>query len=177
MCSRDQQNLNHSNIANSSNNPNDLNHPITLNDPKYPNSPNNHPHNTHHSPNSLHSPRAKFVCVYIEEAHADDEWPIRTLPALRIRQHRDIQERAQAARNLASQLHWPVLLDSMSNGFNAKYASWPLRAYIIDNDSLRVVFILHPRASEDEERGKGGYYALEDLEAALQGLGCVPSVG
>ena len=43
-----------------------------------------------------------FLCVYLDEAHADDEWPIRTLPALRIRAHRTLEERCAAAARLAA---------------------------------------------------------------------------
>jgi hypothetical protein len=127
-----------------------------------------------------------FLCVYIEEAHADDEWPIRTAPSLRITQPTSLHARATSARRLVAPvseqessmpeakrdntcgfgLAWPVALDNMRNQFNGLYAAWPVRAFVVDkNGGLR--HILQPRPLDS---GEAYYYDFRDLETAVQVL-------
>ena len=77
-----------------------------------------------------------FVSIYIEEAHADDEWPIRTEETLKIKQHQTIEDRQAAAKLLQEEYGWkiPVVLDSMQNAFELNYSGWPLRIVLIGND-------------------------------------------
>lgn len=115
----------------------------------------------------------RFLCVYILEAHADDEWPIRTRPELVIRQHRSLSERLTAAKRLLASrecLMWPVVLDTMGNEFNRAYSAWPVRGYIVDGRG-RIVHILGLRNMQDQESGASGYYDFKDFEPALRKLG------
>lgn len=68
------------------------------------------------------------------EAHADDEWPIRT--TLRIQQHKTLDERIVAAKTMCSTIkfNWPTYMDSMDNTFSEAYCAWPVRVYIVDGE-------------------------------------------
>ena len=128
---------------------------------------------------------ADFVAVYIEEAHAIDEWPIAQLD-IALRQHRSMGERVEAARSFVADFkvhpRLPFVADGMGNAFNAAYASWPFRFWVLDGfeeqgpgqgqgqgqgqglgqgveqHPPRVVFKAMPRNSS---------YYLKDLEAFL----------
>ena len=89
---------------------------------------------------------AQVAIIYIQEAHAQDEWPIdssrnaapgKTSVPVRYRQHADLTARLGAAADFARDyglpLHLlPVLADGMDNAFQTAYAAWPIRWYILD---------------------------------------------
>eukprot|EP00029_Vermamoeba_vermiformis_P006922 TRINITY_DN2848_c0_g1_i3.p2 TRINITY_DN2848_c0_g1~~TRINITY_DN2848_c0_g1_i3.p2 ORF type:complete len:134 (-),score=42.50 TRINITY_DN2848_c0_g1_i3:66-467(-) len=83
--------------------------------------------------------KAHFVYVYIEEAHADDEWPLST--TFCIKQHKTIEERLTAANMLVNEFGStiPVLVDSMANEFNTKYAVWPERFFIVGSEGEMIL--------------------------------------
>ena len=110
-----------------------------------------------------HSSWCDFVFVYIEEAHAHDEWPIALLPAeLSFAQHTDVSQRASAAMKFVAafplhpslrlfvdsfesddQPHHPrdsssVRAMSPSRSFNATFASWPFRWWAFDRGVVAV---------------------------------------
>lgn len=78
----------------------------------------------------------RFVMVYIEEAHAVDEWPIGSQYV--IRQHTTPSERAAAAARVHSELglRMPVLLDTLQNDFNRAYSAWPFRYYVVNGTGV-----------------------------------------
>jgi len=100
-----------------------------------------------------------FVCIYINEAHAVDEWPIRTKSELCIKQHQTLQQRCSVAKSLTNvyNLAIPVYVDTMDNHFQNTYAAWPVRAFIIQDQ--RVQFILEPKSP--------GFYDFKDLFSEL----------
>lgn len=83
-----------------------------------------------------------MVTVYIEEAHALDEWPMgdgaQGSEFKAIMQPQTIPERAKAAQ-LMDELKYeiPLVLDNMDNEVRVKYACWPLRFYVIDDGKVR----------------------------------------
>ena len=106
--------------------------------------------------------RAAFVGVYLAEAHALDEWPISEAPR-DVRQHRSVGERLTAARDMLSELELAPPLaanfyvdDYPSNSFNAAYASWPLRFWVLNKREV----LLKPMP-------KDAMYDLGELEAWL----------
>jgi len=101
-----------------------------------------------------------FVCIYIVEAHAVDEWPIRTRPDLCIKQQSKLQERCSVAKQLKNThgLRIPLFVDTMDNTFETTYAAWPLRAFVFQQNKIQ--FILQPKSP--------GYYDLRDLYAYLE---------
>jgi len=100
-----------------------------------------------------------FICVYIAEAHAVDEWPVRTKPNLCIKQHQTLYERCLMAKSLTNEYKFVVKMyvDTMDNTFENTYSAWPLRAFIIQNNQIQ--FILEPK--------NPGYYDLKDLYSEL----------
>ena len=80
----------------------------------------------------------RFIGVYIEEAHAVDEWPICEAPR-EFRQHRSLQERRAACDELLRDYDlgdMPFYLDDMTNSFNSTYASWPFRFWVITKEQI-----------------------------------------
>jgi type I thyroxine 5'-deiodinase len=85
-------------------------------------------------------PYAKFLTIYIAEAHARDEWWIPHAPnaheggAACILQHRSIDSRINAAKSFADdfQVDFEVVCDSMKNEVCELYDSYPERLYIIE---------------------------------------------
>jgi len=91
--------------------------------------------------------RAQFLIVYIQEAHAQDQWPISSgranpgkQPVL-YNQPTRLEQRIAIAqdftRNLAPQI--PMVIDQMSNDFEKAYCPWPMRLYVLMNG--KVAFI------------------------------------
>jgi hypothetical protein len=84
---------------------------------------------------------AVFAFVYILEAHAVDEWPVRSTNA-DVKQHKSLTDRAAAASRLQAEyplhprLH--LLLDNEQNDFNNTYASWPFRYWIVKDGKIAL---------------------------------------
>jgi len=121
-----------------------------------------------------------FVCVYIEEAHAKDEWPISRLPpSLRFAQHTTVEQRAVAALKFAAafEVHPAIRIyvDSFGDGicdrsarkcspagsFNATFPSWPFRWWTFDNIDDIIV---------DKAMPTDAIYDCRDLDTNLRTL-------
>lgn len=95
--------------------------------------------------------KVDFLCVYIEEAHAQDEWPISscrwnpTGKKIMYNQHKTIEDRLAVARDFIDAFGWkyPTILDAIDNPFETAYAAWPLRLYVVKDG--RMVFKAQPR--------------------------------
>lgn len=87
--------------------------------------------------------RASFAFVYIAEAHAIDEWQLRTNEdeGVLLHQHTTLEERFAAAREGAErlQLTLPVLVDGMDDAVSEAFSAWPERIYVAD-PAGRVAF-------------------------------------
>jgi len=91
------------------------------------------------------SSKAVFLAIYIEEAHAADEWPVgKTISFLN--QPKNIVERCEAAKNFVIRKRYsvPMLVDPMTNPYQAQFAAWPFRFYVIHKE--RIVFKAEPDA-------------------------------
>jgi len=80
-----------------------------------------------------------FLAVYILEAHANDVWPLGT--KICINNHKTMEDRLNVANNFVKEygMEIPVLVDEMTNNFNAQFASWPERFYIVQNGEMKVI--------------------------------------
>jgi type I thyroxine 5'-deiodinase len=92
--------------------------------------------------NSLQSKFAgkiDFLGVYISEAHAQDEWPLGVKYCFN--QPKTIEDRLEIARNFVSEFKFelPMLVDTMANEFDTRFAAWPERFYIVQNNELVLV--------------------------------------
>ncbi len=103
---------------------------------------------------------AKFMAVYIAEAHARDEWPVgHTVSACD--QPKSLEERLELAEKLEVFTTFPIplLVDSISNSFQTGYSSWPFRFYIIQNGKVMV---------KGQPCPKEHAYRLEDVAEWLE---------
>ena len=106
-----------------------------------------------------YSQSVDFVMVYIEEAHASDEWPIYQVD---IEQHKSIEARISLAdkyrRDFDCHKDMTIFADTMDNDFNCHYASWPFRFWVLQRregqDNVTVEFKAMPQESK---------YRMEDL--------------
>lgn len=101
-------------------------------------------------PNIMHlyarySRSCNFICVYIAEAHAKDEWPISssrgsaTGSPVHVAQHRTIDDRLEAARAFVRDYNltqFPMVVDPIDNPFDTVFAAWPLRFYVVRDGIL-----------------------------------------
>ncbi len=107
---------------------------------------------------------AQVAMVYIQEAHATDEWPISSsrmtvggVP-IAIAQHKTLAERLSAARDFVADYAVAtdgaaapvVVADAMTNGFQSTYAAWPIRWYLFSaagSGEVRVTHIGDPESA------------------------------
>ena len=97
--------------------------------------------------------------MYLEEAHAEDEWPIGS--SVKIMSHKSISDRLGAVNKLKSETDWymPTYMDNMANEFNELFKAWPIRFYLIKN--LELKYVAMP---------KDGMFSLPDLETNIENL-------
>lgn len=101
---------------------------------------------------------ADFLVIYIEEAHASDGWAFKN--NVKIRNHRNLQERLQAAYMLLDRSpQCPVVVDTMKNQSSHLYAALPERLYVLQEG--RILY-----------KGKPGpwNYHPEEVRAVLEKL-------
>lgn len=81
-------------------------------------------------------PTARFLTVYIEEAHASDEWKLINAPKgkANIAQHKSLNDRTKAAQDFCNDFHFPIemVCDSMKDEVSRFYDAYPERVYIIE---------------------------------------------
>lgn len=84
--------------------------------------------------------QAKFLCVYVREAHPDDGWRVpENLEAnIHEREPTTDKERTEVAHvcQLAMDLKIPMLIDDMDNSTEEHYKSMPMRLYLVNRDGL-----------------------------------------
>jgi hypothetical protein len=87
--------------------------------------------------------RARFLTVYIKEAHPEDEWQMDSNEKENVcyPQPKTLAQRVGIANDFVKRFGYrvPVAVDDMDNGANALYAGWPERFYIVDEGGT-VVF-------------------------------------
>jgi len=93
---------------------------------------------------------ANFLCVYIAEAHAQDEWPISSCrfnngTVVSYNQHKTVEERIAAASDFVAKFDFelPVVVDDISNPFERGYAPWPIRFFVLQKG--KVEYIAEPK--------------------------------
>lgn len=90
--------------------------------------------------------KVSFVVVYITEAHAADEWPVGKTVSF-TNQPKTVEERMVLAEKYTEKLNSqiPVVVDTMENEFERRFAAWPMRWYIVQGG--RLVFKPQPAQS------------------------------
>lgn len=98
---------------------------------------------------------ANFVFVYIAEAHAMDEWPLRSsryLPdeakindgcAIIEKQHTTIEERSVACQKLLDtypgKIPGEIVLEPIDGNFSELLTPWPARFYILKKNKDELI--------------------------------------
>ena len=92
-----------------------------------------------------------FLTVYIAEAHAEDEWPIRSARynadrgPVRVRQPRRRADRVGLAQQFAADfgirppMQLAVDCPELGDAFEAAYAPWPLRFYVVEQATFQLI--------------------------------------
>jgi len=105
--------------------------------------------------------RARFLTVYIKEAHPLDEWQMDSneKESVCYPQPRTLSQRVAIANDFVKRFHYeiPIAVDDIDNRANQLYAGWPERFYIVD-ESGKIVFKGKP--------GPFGYHP-EEVESWL----------
>jgi len=105
--------------------------------------------------------RARFLTVYIKEAHPEDERQMTANEKENVcyPQPRTLAQRVAIANDFARRFDYrvPLVVDGMDNRANALYAGWPERIYVIDERGA-IVYKGKP--------GPFGYHP-EEVEAWL----------
>jgi len=102
---------------------------------------------------SKYSDRADFLAIYIAEAHATDEWKLGN--QVKIAHHKNIHDRISAAKLFQSEKDYQIslVIDSMENDFESKYASWPERGFVIYEGKMAYISNMDIKGSIDWEIG------------------------
>jgi hypothetical protein len=105
--------------------------------------------------------RARFLTVYIKEAHPTDEWQMDSNEKENVcdPQPKTTKARVAIASDFVKRFHYgvPVAVDPIENPANKLYAGWPERFYIVDERGT-IVYKGKP--------GPFGYHP-EEVEAWL----------
>lgn len=105
--------------------------------------------------------RARFLTIYIKEAHPEDEWQMTSneKESVCYPQPKTLAQRVAIANDFVRRFHYgvPLAVDPITNPANAAYAGWPERFYIVDEQGA-IVYKGKP--------GPFGYHP-EEVEAWL----------
>ena len=105
--------------------------------------------------------RARFLTIYIKEAHPEDEWQMTSneKESVCYPQPKTLAQRVAIANDFVRRFHYavPLAVDPIANPANAVYAGWPERFYIVDEHGA-IVYKGKP--------GPFGYHP-EEVEAWL----------
>lgn len=87
--------------------------------------------------------RARFLTIYIKEAHPTDEWQmdVNEKHSVCYPQPRTTEARIAIAADFVKRFEYdiPLLVDPIENPANSIYAGWPERLYIVDENG-RIVY-------------------------------------
>lgn len=79
----------------------------------------------------------EVVIVYIREAHAHDVWPIGDAVSQSVQTPGSDKERCALAQRMCEELGMdlPLYVDPVEDSFEAHFASWPFRFYVLDREA------------------------------------------
>ena len=103
--------------------------------------------------------RARFLTVYIKEAHPLDEWQMdsNVTDSVCYPQPTTSGQRLAIANDFVKRFKWeiPIAVDPIENPANAVYAGWPERLYVVDEKGVILYkgkpgpFGYHPEEVEE----------------------------
>lgn len=106
--------------------------------------------------------RARFLTIYIKEAHPEDEWQMDANEKENVcyPQPTTLAARVTIAGDFVKRFRYevPLAVDPIENPANAAYSGWPERFYVVDERGIIVY---------KGEPGPFGYHP-EEVESWLQ---------
>jgi len=83
--------------------------------------------------------------VYIREAHAANVWPIGAPDQPSIQAPTTTEERLEVAAQFQAQSFWHgfLFVDGCENSFEAAFAAWPFRFYVV-SPARRLIYKAQP---------------------------------
>lgn len=105
--------------------------------------------------------KVRMIMIYTLEAHATDIWPIGRSAGVLNESHKTIEDRKQCAEKFIDTFDFkiPVYLDTMDNGFETEFSSWPFRYYIIKDG--KFVMVAEP---------SDAFFEIEEMYKCLESL-------
>ena len=108
--------------------------------------------------------QARFLTVYIAEAHPEDEWQMDSNREQNFvfKQPRTFDQRQELAKILVDRLKYrvPLAIDTMDNRTDKAFAAWPERIYIL-GEGGKILY----------KGGPGPFgFQPDEAEKALAGL-------
>jgi hypothetical protein len=86
---------------------------------------------------------ARFLLVYVREAHASDEWvaPSNVEAGVVVAQPTSLDERRDVARTMCRRLDvsLPAVVDGIDDRVGRLYGAWPDRLYVLDEAGTVVL--------------------------------------
>lgn len=84
-----------------------------------------------------HADHAKFLCIYLREAHAFDVWPI---DGPRVMEPTTTEQRVNVATQFKETcgLEWPIAVDGVEDAFLKAYSPWPFRLFVFRDSELTL---------------------------------------
>lgn len=97
--------------------------------------------------------KVEFLTVYVREAHACDVWPLGR--AVSIPKHKTLEDRVAAAKKFVEENAYRprLVIDCMEDDFDQKYAAWPERAYIIEQNKVVYICDMNDEGGIEWEEG------------------------
>eukprot|EP01088_Endostelium_zonatum_P021563 TRINITY_DN85_c0_g4_i1.p1 TRINITY_DN85_c0_g4~~TRINITY_DN85_c0_g4_i1.p1 ORF type:complete len:125 (-),score=22.84 TRINITY_DN85_c0_g4_i1:273-647(-) len=81
--------------------------------------------------------KARFLVVYITEAHAREEWPVGKTISF-CDQPKTLEQRVELAKMYQSRFdsQVPIAVDTMTNEFDEMFSAWPIRFFVVKDGKL-----------------------------------------
>lgn len=100
-----------------------------------------------------------MIGIYIAEAHARNQWPVRSgrflgnakEEAVDLDQTEDMLSRQRACKFMVDRFKWKHgfwVDDAPSNSFGESMRAWPMRCYMVDCMTLQVAVISEPDGAD-----------------------------
>lgn len=86
--------------------------------------------------------------MYIEEAHATDEWNIGMSAGSIVESHKTLEDREKCIESFknSNNVIFPIYPDDMDSNFMNTFASWPVRCFIVKD--MKLEYISEPKDGE-----------------------------
>jgi len=112
----------------------------------------------------------RFVCVYVMEAHASDQWPLGKFSIFP--QHKTLADRLLAARKFQSDFQFrpELYVDTIDNQFNNTYSVWPERGFVITSTREELTGEKTSQNQKEQKERVVRYLSVPQLDGSIDWL-------